>query len=148
MLRTMCIFKNQTLGCGAVTVGCFLCTRASVLCWAWNWNLPGYHSSVLFGVFPLISPRFSPKKWQVGSIKARSPFVSIQSIKTNTHMMQCNFNMNWSKERFQVITLQGGFVVLLFLMARTLHLPTCNVMNVLLVQIAGLILLSQQKMFQ
>jgi len=44
--------------------------------------------------------------------------------------------------------LYNGFVISLFPIARTLHLPTCNVMNIALVQMAWFAHYSQQEMIQ
>ena len=102
---------------------------------------------VLFQVFPLILTRFSFKKRQVGSIKVMSPSILIiQAIKTNTHRMQCIIYLDRPKDRFYSHYIVGWvncFIV--SYIARTLHLPTCNVMKVALVQLALFVLYSQQE---
>ena len=56
------------------------------------------------------------------------------SSNQNKHT-KCNASFIWTGIRIgsTAITLQGGFDVLLFPIAKTLHLLTCNIMNVALV---------------
>ena len=55
-------------------------------------------------------------------------------VKHTQYAMQ---NRDWPKGRFYgPLLLYGGLVVFLFPITRILHLPTCNIMNVALVQMA------------
>ena len=77
------------------------------------------------------------------------PIYFNHSSNQNKHK-KCNTSFIWTDLRIGsiAITLQGGFDVLLFPITKTLHLLTCNVMNIVGPNDIVFVLYNQQEMIK